>query len=148
MSKIFWLVSCALVFSGCGLIALGEIPEGAEFRKHTGIKIYNAGPKDEAQWQKIYQYADENYKTFIACVGNKGAGIARSMPIILFPENLVVFGKRVNGWNDLKYVYLSKERRSITIAHEWLHDYLYKYKGYIAGDINHADELWDKCGLR
>ena len=149
MLKVFCAVFCSLFFAGCGIVSFKSIPQNAEYREYKGIKIYSERiGRGEDDWKAFFEEIDLANESFIGCVGTDGRKIARLKPIILVSEDLFLNGKKLFGLNDLKYIYLNKNRRyAKMLAHEWLHSYLYIYRGYLTGDPGHEDPLWQTCGL-
>lgn len=143
-------IFCLFFFAGCGIMPpYRPFPLSVEMREYKGIVFYNAGPaKDEPAWNEIFAEVDMNILWLSLCVGADANRSARAIPIILYPEPLFFGDLRIGGLNDQKRIYMSSSRGKDSIAHEWIHTYLFLIKDYPTGDMFHTNQLWKTCGFK
>lgn len=146
VGRILTALFIVLWVSGC--FPFREISQGAKMRSYRGIEIYSEPEMTEVEWLAFFEEIDLAKKELILCVEGPISGVVKKTRLVLVNELLYEGEKLLAGVNDRRFIYLTKYRRHIrTLEHEWLHTYLYLYKGYLSGDGKHSDELWNKCNL-
>ena len=131
---------------------------------HLGMAVYNQTGVElsEKEWAEKFRVIEEAYKILITCIpvedSRQERELRRRGVVILPQERIIIGGQHVYGFASFR-IYLGSFRMALypyifvrrndfiarNLRHEWIHEYLRISGKWPDGDVEHQDELFQRC---